>query len=294
MAKLKQKKVSLSRLFNSHLTSIISISLVLFLVGMVSLLLLLANDLSVYVKENISFSVVLKQEVKDVEIKRLQKNLDAAPYVKSTEYITKERAAKELSEELGQDPIEFLGFNPLLASLEVKLHSNYANNDSIAMIEADMKKFPQIKEVIYQKNLIQAVNENVKRISLVLFGFVSILLVISFALINNTIRLTIYSKRFLIHTMKLVGANRSFIRKPFIWRNVINGIIASFLAMGMLSALVYYIQDELHDVISFDNVDNLLIIYGIILLLGILITQISAFFAVNKYLRLKAGELYYI
>lgn len=294
MSKYKQKKVSINRLFNSHLTSIISISLVLFLIGMGSLLLLLANDLSVYVKENISFSVILNQEVKDVEIKRLQKNLDAAPYVKSTEYITKEQAAQDLSEELGEDPIEFLGFNPLLASLEVKLHSNYANNDSIAMIEAEMEKFPQIKEVIYQKNLIQAVNENVKRITLILLGFVTVLLLISFALINNTIRLTIYSKRFLINTMKLVGANWSFIRRPFIWRSVVNGIIAAFLAIGMISGLVYYIQDEMHDIISFDNLYNLLIIYGIILVLGVLITQISAFFAVNKYLRLKPGELYYI
>lgn len=294
MSKYKQKKVSINRLFNSHLTSIISISLVLFLIGMGSLLLLLANDLSVYVKENISFSVILNQDVKDVEIKRLQKNLDAAPYVKSTEYITKEQAAQDLSEELGEDPIEFLGFNPLLASLEVKLNSNYANNDSIPMIEAEMEKFPQIKEVIYQKNLIQAVNENVKRITLILLGFVTVLLLISFALINNTIRLTIYSKRFLINTMKLVGANWSFIRRPFIWRSVMNGIIAAFLAIGMISGLIYYIQDEMHDIISFDNLYNLLIIYGIILVLGILITQISAFFAVNKYLRLKPGELYYI
>ncbi len=290
----KQKKISVHRLFNSHFTAIVSISLVLFLIGMMSLLLLLANDLSVYVKENISFSVVLNQDTKDVEIKRLQKKLEVAPYVKSTEYITKEQAIKELSEELGEDPIEFLGFNPLLASLEVKLHSQYANNDSIAVIEADMKKFPQVKEVIYQKNLIQAVNENVKRISLMLGGLVAILLIISFALINNTIRLTIYSKRFLINTMKLVGANWSFIRRPFIWRNVINGIIAAFVAMGLITGLIYYIQDEIHDIISVDKVDNLLIIYGIMLLLGILITQISAFFSVNKYLRLKAGELYYI
>ena len=289
----KQKKIR-HRLFNSHFTAIVSISLVLFLIGMMSLLLLLANDLSIYVKENISFSVVLNQDVKDVEIKRLQKNLDAAPYVKSTEYITKEQALKELIAELGEDPMEFLGFNPLLASLEVKLHSQYANTDSIAIIESEMKKFPQIKEVIYQKNLIQAVNENVKRISIMLAGLVGILLLISFALINNTIRLTIYSKRFLINTMKLVGANWGFIRRPFIWRNMLNGVIAAFVAMGLVTALIYYIQGEISGVISVDKVDNLLIIYGIMLLLGVLITQISAFFSVNKYLRLKAGDLYYI
>ncbi|GHT31434.1 cell division protein FtsX [Bacteroidia bacterium] len=290
----KRKKINVSRLFNAHFTSIISISLVLFLIGMMSLLLLLAKDLSVYVKENISFSVILNQDVKDIEIKRLQKNLDAAPYVKSTEYINKEQAIKELSEELGENPAEFLGYNPLLASLEVKLHSAYANNDSIRLIEADMKKFPQIKEVIYQKNLIQAVNENVSRISLILFGLVGILLFISFALINNTIRLTIYSKRFLINTMKLVGANWRFIRRPFVQRNIVNGIIAAFLAMALITGLIYYIQGEIHDIISFDNVSNLLIIYGIILVLGILITQISAHFSVNKYLKMNVGDLYYI
>jgi cell division transport system permease protein len=224
----------------------------------------------------------------------LQKNLDAAPYVKSTQYITKEQAAQELSDELGENPMDFLGYNPLLASLEVKLHSNYANNDSLPMIEKDMKKFPQIKEVIYQKNMIQAVNENVKRISLILLSFVCVLLLISFALINNTIRLTIYSKRFLINTMKLVGANWSFIRRPFIWRSVINGIISSFIAMGMITVFIYYLQEEIKDIISLDNIYNLLIIYGIMLGLGVLITQVSAYFAVNKYLRLKPGELYYI
>ena len=290
----KQKKVTVNRLFNSHFTAIISISLVLFLIGMMSLLLLLAKDLSVYVKENISFSVVLNQEVKDIEIKRLQKNLDAAPYVKSTEYITKEQALREYSQEMGIDPTELLGYNPLLASLEVKLKSDYANTDSIRMIEADMKKFPQIKEVMYQKNLIQAVNENVNRISLILFGLVGILLFISFALISNTIRLTIYSKRFLINTMKLVGANWRFIRRPFVRRNIVNGIIAAFLAMGMITGLIYYIQGEIHDIVSFDKIYNLLIIYGIILVLGILITQISAHFSVNKYLRMDVGELYYI
>src|SRR5690554_1825607 len=252
MTKSKQK-ISVGKIFNSHLTSIISISLVLFLVGMVSFLLLLANDLSVYVKENISFSIVLKQDVKDIEIKRLQKRLDAAPYVKSTDYITKERALEELSEELGQDPLEFLGFNPLLPSLDVKLHSQYANNDSIAKIEAEMNKYSEIKEVNYQKNLITAVNENVKRISSILFGFVSILLVISFALINNTIRLSVYSKRFLIHTMKLVGANRGFIRRPFLLKSILHGLAGATVTIVLLSLFIYGLSNEINGVIGFSD-----------------------------------------
>ncbi len=290
----KQKKIKVNRLFNSHFTSIISISLVLFLVGLGSLLILLSNDLSVYVKENIRFSIVLNQDVKDVEIKRLQKNLDVAPYVKSTEYITKEQAIQELSEELGEDPTEFLGFNPLLASLEVKLKYDYANADSIAKIEKELSHFPQIKEVIYQKNLIEMVNQNVQRITTILLVLIVALLFISFALINNTIRLTVYSKRFLISTMKLVGANWSFIRRPFVVRNIINGIIASILAMILLTALLYYAQGEWRDIINIDNLHYLPIIYGVILVFGIIITSISAYFSVNHYLRLKSDDLYYI
>ena len=290
----KRKKITVNRLFNnSQFTTIVSISLVLFLIGMMSLSLLLANDLSIYVKENIRFTVVLNQDVKDVEIKRLQKNLDAAPYVRSTEYITKEQALQEYSQEMGVDPTELLGYNPLLASLEVKLKSEYANNDSIEIIEAEMKKFPQIKEISYEKNRVQEVNEFLNRISLFLLGVVGILLLISFSLINNTIRLTIYSKRFLINTMKLVGANWRFIRRPFVRRNIVNGIIAAFLAMGMITGLIYYIQGEI-PIISSENLPNLLIIYGVILVLGILITQISAHFSVNKYLKMNVGELYYI
>ena len=273
----KQKKIKVNRLFNSHFTSIISISLVLFLIGLGSLLLLLSADLSVYVKENIRFSIVLNQDVKDAEVKRLQKNLDVAPYVKSTEYITKEQAIQDLSEELGEDPTEFLGFNPLLASLEVKLNYEYANADSIAMIESELKNFPQIKEVIYQRNLIEMVNQNVQRITTFL-----------------PIRLTVYSKRFLISTMKLVGANWSFIRRPFVLRNILNGIIASVLAMGLLTLGLYYVQEEWHDIIRLSNLHYLPIIYGVILFFGIFITMISAYFSVNRYLRLKADDLYYL
>lgn len=290
----KQRKIKVNRLFNSHFTSIISISLVLFLIGLGSLLLLLSADLSVYVKENIRFSIVLNQDVKDAEIKRLQKNLDVAPYVKSTEYITKEQAIQDLSEELGEDPTEFLGFNPLLASLEVKLNYEYANADSIAMIESELKNFPQIKEVIYQRNLIEMVNQNVQRITTFLLILIAALLIISFALINNTIRLTVYSKRFLISTMKLVGANWSFIRRPFVLRNILNGIIASVLAMGLLTLGLYYVQEEWHDIIRLSNLHYLPIIYGVILFFGIFITMISAYFSVNRYLRLKADDLYYL
>jgi len=198
---MNKSKINANHLFNSRITSIISISLVIFLIGVTTALLLMAGELSVLVRENLTLSVVLKDNVKDADVQKLLKTLDASEYSKSTEYIDKEAASKELAEELGQDPVEFLGYNPLLASVEMKLHSEYANNDSIARIETELRRMPEVKEVIYQKNLIEAVNDNVKRVSAVLSVFSILLLLISYALISNTVRLSVYAKRFLIHTM---------------------------------------------------------------------------------------------
>ena len=227
------KKVSSVSFFNSRLTSIISISLVLFLLGLVFLIGLLGNKLSVYVKENISFSIVLKDNQKEADIKKMQKTLDALPYIKSTEYISKEQAVKELEEELGENPETFLGFNPLQASIEVKLHSEYANVDSLQLIEKKIKKYTSVSDLLYRKDMMQMVNDNVKRVSLILLTLAVMLMAISFVLISNTIRLLIYSKRFLIHTMKLVGATPGFIRRPFVRYNVVSGIFASIFAILM-------------------------------------------------------------
>ena len=187
------KKVSSVSFFNSRLTSIISISLVLFLLGLVFLIGLLGNKLSVYVKENISFSIVLKDNQKEADIKKMQKTLDALPYIKSTEYISKEQAVKELEEELGENPETFLGFNPLQASIEVKLHSEYANVDSLQLIEKKIKKYTSVSDLLYRKDMMQMVNDNVKRVSLILLTLAVMLMAISFVLISNTIRLLIYS-----------------------------------------------------------------------------------------------------
>lgn len=258
------------------------------------MLVLFANELSVQVRENLAISIVMKENVNDVEIQKLQKMLDATPYVKSTEYIDKERAAKELSEELGEDPIAFLGYNPLLASLEVKLHSDYTHNDSIVNIETELKKYAEIKEVIYQKNLIQAINENVNRITFFLLGISALLLFISFALINNTVRLSIYAKRFLIHTMKLVGATGGFIRQPFILQGVFTGIVSAFIAMGLLSLLLFSVQSELGGIITLESLDFLLVSFLVMLLIGVVITFVSTYFAVNRYLRAKLNDMYFL
>ncbi len=294
MPKAHSSKPALRHLVNARVTTIISISLVLFLIGVTSMLVLFANELSVQVRENLAISIVMKENVNDVEIQKLQKMLDATPYVKSTEYIDKERAAKELSEELGEDPIAFLGYNPLLASLEVKLHSDYTHNDSIANIETELKKYAEIKEVIYQKNLIQAINENVNRITFFLLGISALLLFISFALINNTVRLSIYAKRFLIHTMKLVGATGGFIRQPFILQGVFTGIVSAFIAMGLLSLLLFSVQSELGGIITLESLDFLLVSFLVMLLIGVVITFVSTYFAVNRYLRAKLNDMYFL
>lgn len=286
-------KINKQSIFNSHLTATISIALVLFMLGVMGTLGLTAKQLSDYVKENIGFSVVLNDNSKEVDVKRLQKYLDATDYVKSTEYISKEDAAKVLTEDLGEDFITFLGYNPLLSSIEVKLNAVYANSDSLTVIEKEFLTYPQIKEVIYQKDLIHLVNENIRRISIFILGFSALLLFISIALINNTIRLTVYSKRFLIRTMQLVGAKRGFIRRPIIFRNMINGIMAAILAMSLLMGLLVYLQKQINSIISLEDFDIILMVFGGMLLIGILITHLSAFFAVNKYLRMRSDDLYF-
>ncbi len=287
-------RVGAMSFFHSRLTSIISIALVLFLLGLIFLIGLLGNDLSVYVKENLSFSIVLKDNQRETDIKRMQKSLEALPFIKSTEYVSKEQAAKELEEELGENPETFLGFNPLQASIEVKLHSDYANPDSLPLIEKKIKNYTSVSELLYRRDMMELVNDNVKRISIVLLGFAVVLMLISFVLISNTIRLLIYSKRFLIHTMKLVGATPGFIRKPFVRYNLVSGIVASFLAILMLTGVLYYLQNELAGFISVLDVRVLLFVYGGIVFMGILLSVTATWFAVNKYLRMGVDKLYYI
>ena len=290
----ENKKVSSVSFFNSRLTSVISISLVLFLLGLILLIGMLGNKLSVYVKENLSFSIVLKDNQKETEIKKMQKSLDALPFIKSTEYISKEQAAKELEEELGENPETFLGFNPLQASIEVKLHSEYANPDSLQVIEKKIRNYTSVSELLYRKDMMEIVHNNMKRLGLILLTLAAVLMIISFVLISNTIRLLIYSKRFLIYTMKLVGATAGFIRRPFIWYNLVSGLVASVLAICMLTGLLYYLQGEMSGLIQFLDLRALLIVYAVVVLLGALLSVVATAIAVNKYLRMDFGKLYYI
>lgn len=275
-------------------TSCISTTLVLLLLGLVVFFVLAARNLSVYVKENINFSIVISDDMKERDILRLQKSLNNEPFVKSTEYISKKQALEEQTEAMGTDPQEFLGYNPFSASIEVKLKSDYANADSIAKIEKQIRRNTDIQDVLYQKDLVDAVNDNIRKISLLLLGLAVILALISFALINNTIRLAVYSKRFLIHTMKLVGASWGFIRRPFLRRNFWIGVLSAALADGLLWATATWLVEREPELVKVITPEVMLLVSVAVLVFGVLITWLCALLSVNKYLRMKAGVLYHI
>ncbi|MDR3061077.1 MAG: permease-like cell division protein FtsX [Dysgonamonadaceae bacterium] len=289
-----RKKITPTAFYNSKITAIISISLVLFLLGLVVLLSLFANNFSTYVKENLSFDIVLNDDMSDAQIKKLQNTLHSTSYVKSVKFISKEDAASQLEKDLGQSPEELLGFNPLPAMLEVKLNSEYATTDSIAVIEKSVRSMSaNIQEVQYHKDLIRMVNENMKKIGLIILGLATLLLFISYALISNTIRLMIYSKRFLIHTMRLVGATNSFITKPFVYSNILSGIIAAFIAIGLIVWLLYYIAKDVIDFTQLIDTNSLIIVFVSVLVFGVLISVVATWLAVNKYLRMPVDDMYY-
>jgi len=275
------------------MTSVISIAMVLFLLGILGLLVLNAQKISEYVKENIGFSIILKEGVKEVEIIRLQKMLDTKQYVKSTQYVTKEEAARELKQELGEDFVDFLGYNPLLASIDVHLHAEYANPEGIDDIKQDLQQYDEIKEVYYQKSLVDLINQNIQKIGLIILIFSGFLFLIALTLIHNTIRLSIYSKRFIINTMQLVGATKGFIRRPFIFRGILHGIYGSLIAMGLLFGVIYLLQDEFSNIISLQDVEIVSMLFAGVFLMGILISWISTYIAVNKYLKINPDRLYY-
>lgn len=275
-------------------TATISTTLVLLLLGLVVFFVLAASNLSVYVRENLTFSLMISDEMKEADILILQSQYNREPFVKQSVYISKEQALKEHTEAMGTDPKEFLGYNPFRASIEIKLNSEYTNSDSIAKIEQLIKRNENIEEISYRKELIDSVNENMRNISLALLAFAFVLTLISFELINNTIKLTIYSKRFLIHTMKLVGASWGFIRKPFIWKNIWSGIVAALLANAILIGVAYWLITYEPDLLSVISPDVMLMVMGAVVVFGILITFLCSYFSINRYLKMKANTLYYI
>ncbi len=290
----KKKKISTARFLNAKITSTISITLVLVLLGLTILILFMGNGLSSFVKENMSFSVMLDNDITDTQIQRLRKNLDTQPFVKSSRFISKAEAKEQLIKDLGEDPEELLGYNPAQDAIEIYLHSEYANNDSIAVISQTIKQQSNVRDLLYQQEAIDLINDNLSKVTMILLILAAVLLFISFTLIRNTIRLSIYSKRFIINTMKLVGANGGFIRKPFIQNNILTGIIAGILANGVIFLILLYFNREYTEMQSIISVTDLLIIFGIVVLLGILISTVATYFAVNRYLKMRTENLYYV
>lgn len=288
----KKTGFSKARLRGSYLTLVISVSLVLFLLGILGLVIINAKGLSDYLRESLSFSVMLDEDAKEADIRMLQKDLDAKPFVKSTEYVSRDEAAVKMKEDLGEDFISFLGDNPLPPSIDVYLYASYTNPDSVSKMEKYVMEYPFVKEVLVPESLLFLINENVRKVSLSLLIISSFLLLIAVTIINNTIRLAIYSKRFLIRTMQLVGATRSFIRKPFLIRSIYHGVLAALIAMLLLMGLLYLVEKEFLMLYSFRSTNLLIILAVLLIVLGILINLVSTFFSVNRYLVISEDKLY--
>lgn len=281
------------RIFRSYLTSTISISMVLFLIGMLGVVLLNAERLAKYVRENIGFTLVLNDDVQENEIADLQKILKESDFVKSVEYVDKETAAERLKNELGEDFTGFLGYNPLLSSIDVKLLAEFATPEKLAVLEKKFMEYPQVKEVTYQRDIVSIINDNVQKIGLILVFFAGLLLLIFSALINNTIRISIYSQRFIINTMLLVGATAGFIRKPFVRRSIWYGVVGALAANVLLFVLMLSYAPELTGIIDMEDFRIFGWVFAADLLLGVLISWGSTHLAVNKFIRLKFDELFY-
>jgi len=282
------------RLKDSYIISLLSITLVLFVLSLFSTLVLYANRISSYIKENIGFEIVMKKGVKEKDILEFQKELDGKDFVKSTKYISKEEATKQLSEELGEDILQWLGDveNPLLPSIDVRFTSDYANNDSIAKIEHWVMQKKNVKEVYFQKSLIHSINHNVKKIGVFLLLIGLILLVMSVTLISNTVRLSVYSQRFIVRSMQLVGATESFIMKPFIKSFVIQGVIGAGIALAFLSIFLVTMINKIPELGLLSGVGGVATIYLSTLLLGALLTALATYFSMRKYLDADIDELY--
>jgi cell division transport system permease protein len=292
MKKNKPGKLK-NRIFTSYITSTVSITLVLFLLGLLFLIILNAGSLAEYVREKIGFTVVLKEDLPETEISRLESNLQLKPWVKSVRYVDKETAAKELTKDLGVDFNGFLGFNPLSSSFEIKLRAPYTQKDSLSELERRFMEFPQVKEVFYQQNLVSVINDNVEKITVFLLIFSGLLFFVFSVLINNTIRISVYAQRFIINNMLLVGATRGFVRKPFIKRSIGLGIWGAVFSCLLLAGLMVAIKRELNFVITENDILMLVTVFAMVLTAGIFLSWLSTHISVNRFLKMKFDELFY-
>ena len=290
----KKTKTTGSRHGLQVVTLCISTTMVLVLLGLVVFTVLTARNLSSYVKENLTVTVVLGDDMTQQERGAAYNRLRVRPYVYQITYISKEQAKKENSEELGSDPTDFVGFNPFPATFEIQLTAEYANSDSVLQVKKELLSIPKISEVNYPEDLMDKVNSNLSKISLILLILAVLLTIVSFSLISNSVRLSIYSRRFLIHTMKLVGASWGFIRRPFLRRAIGVGVVAALLAIAILGGAVYGLYELEPTLLTIIGWEELTITAAAVLLFGIVITAFCAYLAVNRFLKMTAGELYKI
>ena len=275
-----------------YISTVFGIAMVLVMVGLLGLILVHANRLSRYVKENIVLNIFVDDAAHETDVLQLQKQLDGNTMVKQTLYVSKELAARNLQKDLGEDFVKFLGYNPLSQSLDVYLKADYANNKDIEKFKADLLKNPLVKEIKYQQSLVDQMNQNLTSISLVILVFAGIFVILSVALINNTIRLAIYSQRFLIKSMQLVGATKGFIRKPFLLYGIWHGLLGGLIAIIILIGILYLGYREIPDLVILQSKEEFGIVFLGVIGIGIFISAFSTFLAVNKFLRLKIYDLY--
>jgi cell division transport system permease protein len=288
-----ENKIMRRRLANAYLSSVISISLVLLLVGVASMLLVNARSVSDYFKENMQVSVLMKDSVPEEKAAAFSESLLDERYIKTATFISKEQGQAELAELLGEDFVDIFETSPIPASVEITLDADYVSSDSLEVVKAEISKSPLVAEVNYQGSLVDALNANLSKISLILAFFIGLMLFISYVLINNTVRLNVYARRFTIHTMQLVGATRSFIRAPFLVQSAFQGIFSAFIAIMALIVILFFLRNGFEQLFEIFRLDLLLLVMGIVLASGLVICVTSTYFVVNKLVSLKKAELYY-
>lgn len=288
---MEEKKSKISY-FSANITPIISVSLVLLLLGVVAMIGLSAHSLTNYVKENIGFDVVMKANASQQETDGLKKRLTVAPYVSSVKYISKEDALRSWEQDTGENLMEVIGVNPLNAEFEVRVKAQYVSVDSLNKIEAELAKISSVESVQMHKDVVEQINHNVRSVMVVLFAVLVMLVIISFVLINNTVRLAVYSRRFIIHTMKLVGATPGFIRRPFVLTNILNGIIASLIAILLLSGIMYYVDEINRDYAALIDASQVFMVFGGLIIAGVVMCMVAAILATNRFIGLNYDELF--
>lgn len=290
---MSENKIIGKRLVNAYLSSVISISLVLLLIGVAAMLIVNAGSISRYFKENMKVSVLLKTDVQESEALTFRREIADMRFIKSCDYISKEQGARELQALLGEDFLEVFETSPVPVSIDVTLMADYVSADSLEVVKNEIAANPMVDEVVYQRSLVDALNSNLRRISMVLAVFIALLLFISYVLINNTVRLNVYARRFTVHTMRLVGATRSFIRAPFLVQAVFQGLFASIVAIIMLLGILFFLRSEFAQLFEIFSLDLLLMVMGIVIVSGVIICVTSTWFVVNRLVSLKKDELYF-